>query len=44
MEKHIGKRAEVLLPQDLSVYLLILQDLNSVGMLLYKLRRSPVVS
>lgn len=30
MEKHIGKRAEVLLPQDLSVYLLILQDFNSV--------------
>lgn len=30
MEKHIGKRAEVLLPQDLSVYLLILQGLDSV--------------
>lgn len=31
MEKHKGKRAEVLLPQDLSVYLLILQDCSTVS-------------
>lgn len=31
MERHIGKRAEVLLPQDLSVYPLIFRDCSAVS-------------